>query len=215
MLRAIIVVFIFLCFHTWEASAQRKEVSFNTTNVISNIFSLSDQGDLIDPHSLSIRFIKPDGEDDGAKITRLRMGVNILSSLSSDEFVGFESRTLDNWSVNLRVGFEQQRFLSKKFEVYYGWEVGLAYQLTKSEIIFDFDSIVNTNNRYSIGTGPYMGFQYHFTPRISVYTESNVYFEFNQLTQEFQNFGDNQNSSEASFSLNHFLPNSLYFAIAF
>jgi len=215
MLRTITIVFICLCFYSWEASAQRKEVSFNTTNVISNIFSLSDQGDLIDPHSLSVRFITPDGEGDVSKISRLRMGVNILSSLSSDEFVGFESRTLDNWSVNLRMGFEQQRFLAEKFEVYYGWEVGILYHLTKSEIIFDFDSIVNTNNRYGVGTGPYMGFQYHFTDRISVYTESNIYFEYNFQEQKLENFGDDQNSSVSSFTLDHFLPNSLYFAIAF
>lgn len=215
MLRTILFVFACSCLLSLDALSQRKEISFNTTNVISNIFSLSDQADLIDPHSFAIRFIKPSTDEGKSKIIRLKGGINVLTSLSSNTFIGFESRTLDDWLVNARIGFEQQKFLSEKFEFYYGWEVGLSYRHTKSEVIFDFQGLVNTNNSYGIGTGPYIGFQFHFNERISVYTESNLYFEYIQQEQEFDDFGVVQTSSSSVVKLNHFLPNSLYFALAF
>lgn len=214
MIRALFL-FACVCLLSVDSAAQRKELSFNTTNVISNIFSLSDQADLTDPHSVAFRFLKDGAEGDKTKIIRLKAGLQVLNSLSSNSGIGFQSRTLSDWLVNCRLGFERQKFLSEKFEVYYGWEIGGSYRFSESEVVIDFVPLVNTNNSYGLGTGPYIGFQFHFNERISIYTESNLYFEYVQSEQEFDNFGAVETSSDKAVKLNHFLPNSLYFAISF
>jgi len=215
MSRKLLFILACTCLFSADAFSQRREVSLNTTNVISNIFSLSDQADLRDPHSIAIRFFK-EKEDGTNRILRIKAGINVLGSISSSNTIGFSSRTLDDWLIISRIGFEKQKFLSKKFEFYYGWEFGFSYRRTQSVIGFDFETITNTNESFGLGTGPYTGFQFHFNDKISIYTESNLYFEYVRTEQELDDAGVGfDGSTEEAFKLNHFLPNSLYFAIAF
>lgn len=138
------------------------------------------------------------------------MGVGIAHRSLLNQTNSFADNA--NSSVDLRIGVQRFKHLWNKFSMYYGIDVTGSWEKDIS-VLNDFS---NKDIIVSAGAGPVLGFLYQVNNRMTIGTESSLYFNYSQKETTFQRFGTPKETviSEV-YKLTHLLPNSLYIYFTF
>lgn len=150
----------------------------------------------------------------------LRFGVGGEYSLRSDTG-GYSSNTdfTDySWRLHIRAGWEQRWSLSRRWTCYAGMDVlagtgkGLAHNFSTQSGRPD----VRTTFK-SIGAGPVMGIQFHLNRRIALYTESSLYWIYQETGThyDFADDADDRKGLRAQGSILFTYPIAVWLAVAF
>jgi len=185
---------ITLCFFTPKAQADstsiiynRLEVLMNVTNSISRFTGNGiNQTIFEDPFLFGLKLSNKN------KTHAIRLGVNFNVNRSTEDLNGTSKiSTLNSWAP--LVGYEWRRKLSPKFEFYGGLDARYYYDINETNTTNFFSSLnistIFNNTQKGWGVGPFCGFVYNFSPRISILTEANFYVNFINIQRKFSNDG--------------------------
>lgn len=133
----------------------------------------------------------------------------------SDDFNSNTGTTifLEEKDLRLRLGFEKQMPLSQKFTLIYGLDVLGIYETSLSKSSTGFENDIKT---ISAGAGPVIRFEFKLSDRISLMTESTLYFIRGNENDVVRFFGQVQTSSDKSkYSLTTQIPSVLFLNVHF
>jgi hypothetical protein len=215
----IIPVFIFIHFHakadSTNVATSRVEFLMNISNTLSRFTGNG-----------SVRTVFEEPFLMGLKITNkskkmaLRIGINFYASTIEEENTGVQRiSTINSWAP--LIGVEWRRHLSKRFEFYGGID-GRFYNdvnKTESHSVAGGTSFSTAfrNIQRGWGAGPFCGFVFNITPRVSLLTEANIYINYLRTTREFASDGTNFEYFEDKYSttVSPNAPSSLFLLVRF
>ena len=181
---------------------RRLEVSMNVTSTISTALGNSTvNSQLADPYLFGLKLRM-------AKSIYLRSAFNFKQrkALESNN-----SRTINESTRNVRLGFEYREQLMKKLFVYYG--IDAVYNSEESDAVsFNFQAFNLNTVALGYGGGPMLGLLYSFNSRVAISTEASLYYLNTKTT-----FSVNGKKSRESngYLLNPIIPSSIYIIINF
>lgn len=193
---------------------QKKALEFgvNGSFFINNFFNITglDEPVFQDPFGLSLKYLHGRWA--------FRAGGNFVMNNfeSKSALTGASTRGVKTHNYTYRIGFERQTVLNKRWKVYYGIDfIG--------EDIYDFNEFQNsvetvTSEIKSVGfgAGPILGFQYYFTDRLSLFTETGLY-RISTTGKSVETFSVNwrRNSSvnQTTNELRFVMPTSIFVAV--
>ncbi len=156
-----------------------------------------------------------------SKKAALRIGINFNVSNITEESPG-TSRVSDINSWAPLLGYEWRRKLGNRFEFYGGVDGRYYYYInrTRTSNINNFSIISSTEFRTTqngFGFGPFCGFVFNLTPRVSLLTEGNFYLNFIKINRSFANDGSNFETFEDKYitSISPSAPSSLFLVVRF
>jgi hypothetical protein len=117
-----------------------------------------------------------------------------------------------------RFGFERQIPVARNWAVALGFDGIADYALDKETSITSFDVLRNSSETISVGGGPVLGVIYRPVPRITLYTETQVYFRYEMSTNKQtsdQIPAFNMTTSGSAGRIVFMLPFSLFFTVNF
>lgn len=185
----------------------KHEIGLNVTDLLNTLLNSSATND----NSIYTFIYKRRTNE--KKAIRTGFGLQILqNSNDSNSQTGF--RVISRTNLNARVGLEWRTNISNKFDLLYGIDFLGGYSQSESTF-FDFNGrIENNNTGISIGSGPILGIQFHISDRMSISTETTLYYVFSMNKQRSSENGNqfiNTNSENSIFQ--HTLPSSLFFHV--
>lgn len=160
--------------------------------------------------------------DDGSG---LRMGLGgTMTNSSRNPNNGTPSISTQGMTINVRIGFESQHKLSKRWLYYVGFDAFYDYSLsrTKTSSTSGFPpqttEITTGTEGFGVGAGPVLGIEFKLGKRISLNAESTAYYRYSELrgsqnNPQFPQF--NTNDFTARNSLGITIPTNLFFVIHF
>lgn len=134
-----------------------------------------------------------------------------------DEPVGGGNRVSKNNKFDLRLGYEWNKPISKKWSFYFGLDAigGNANSETKA---INNDEITTTDQTYYYGGGGMIGIQFFINSNISLSTEGSIYYQHETIKNkaDFQfNPVFNTDTTSTKDSAVFGLPTALFFVIRF
>ncbi len=130
------------------------------------------------------------------------------------------------FDVNYRIGWGRRKKLYKNFDWFFGTDLLINPNFSTRNA--SINRIVNgvleesiskfSTNKFSVGTGWFLGFQYQFNQRFSLYTESNLLFWFrfqNSKTENEDRPEFNSNTNTYTINRTFALPNDITFFYRF
>jgi hypothetical protein len=195
-----VLIFCIHILYGQENSVKLKNaVGINMTFLLSQVISVGDNDDGDKFNLLYTRY--------GKKVN-FRIGAN-LKYTNDSEIVD-----LSEQSYKLRLGIEKNVDLSSKFTMMYGLDgLGTFYKSVSESIQTNFRNI---EVKKSFGAGPCLRFEYRLSNRVSLMTESTLYFLFGNLNQELFQAGNSIQKTNKNFSnFNTTIPSVLYLNIHF
>lgn len=190
-------------------SDQKKTlIGINVTTTLAGFFNAGGQNVPKDPYLFSLKLFRD-------KKT-WRFGANFKVDLSKEDFQIGNIREVKESEFLMRVGWEWQQTISKRFALYYGVDaVGSFFQEKSSfEFFSDLDSKTNT---FGLGAGPFLGAYFKINERIWLSTETYAYgiFYAGESTTEIGQGIPDEISEIRKFSLLPAIPNSLFIHFSF
>lgn len=181
----------------------------DVTSTLKNVLTF--ETDEIEPYSLVLKFPL-------SKKTGLRIGASF--GYFKDEDIGdqfFSIRTTTTQHTSLRIGFENYYPLKKNFFFFWGADFLGAYQKERSEVnSFSQDYNLADEVDWSLGFGPVLGIEYLINRYMKIGTESTLYALYtNSKTTTSGSNVPTFSFTADEFSIQHILPQSLYFYILF
>lgn len=147
------------------------ELGLNASFIIERILNFSDNELPVSPYLLTYNI--------GLKNWKIRFG---LGGENKNEVItekGFaDSETVDNSSIDVRLGYACQKKFGNKWTGTFGADVVGYYRTEKLTSDSGFDKIIQENTTQGIGAGPVIGIQYDFGERLSLYAEGTFYYTF-------------------------------------
>lgn len=165
----------------------RLEILMNVTNSISRFTGNGIQQTIFeDPFLFGFKITNLN------KTMALRIGINFNVNRSSEDLNGTSKvSTINSWAP--LIGFEWRKKLSKRFEFYGGIDARYYYDINESKTTnFGFginNSTIFFNSQKGWGAGPFCGFVFNITPRVSILTEGNIYVNFINVQRKFSSDG--------------------------
>ena len=214
---------IALCFFSIHLTyAQNEEVAkptttqlgVNATQFINTFLSFNENNAPTGAYLFSLKFLQDN------KGFRLGTGFG-FSKTTAEVDANQEDRTNKNNFFNLRAGYEWQIPITKRWLTYFGLDAIFGISKFESEFDPGFGRIITKNENLSFGGGGIMGIQFNINNRISLATESTLYFIHRNLESEqiFPDQGiggeDKQTSKTTSDQFSPSLPTSLFIQINF
>jgi hypothetical protein len=188
------------------------EIGFNLTRVVSSLSS-NNNGSVNSqnvPYSFIVKYrtLKNKGA--------FRIGAASSIKQKSDALVT-STKFINDQLVVPFVGYEWRKDISNKFVFYGGVDLRYIYnsENTRTET-FTSSPITVTNNERGIGGGPFYGFMWNLSNRISLYTEGSLNLNYIQRKRVFDIGGATQvleNSNNLSIVPS--APVSLYMLVRF
>ena len=190
----------------------RNEITINATFFIKEFLSFdSEIINPVSPFLITYKHIK------NFNAFRFGIGWNIEKSSEEQAFGGGELEDKTN-EVELRLGYERQVPLAKRWMVYLGLDG--TYGKFKDVTTFDsgFDVVTTTTDQNSYGGGPVLGIQFFINKRMSLSTEGAMYYIYSNTeeritSQGFPDVNSTRKIENQQFTFN--LPTSLFFGIWF
>ncbi|MBK8700190.1 MAG: hypothetical protein IPN29_11930 [Saprospiraceae bacterium] len=208
MFRKIVIV-VFLAPIFWHCSAQdafkRKfDIGVNVTSMLANVISLGGNDDT-PRYNLSFR-IKKD-----------RSGYRISTNISynKDSEIGTDGVFLQLTEADYRVklGYEKYQVLTGRFILAYGLDAIWQRTSSFSEAGNGFS---NDEKFQGIGGGPAFRFEYKLSDRVSLMTETTLYFLLGRKTDELSLSGQSLNkSTNDTVQLSTQIPSVLFLNVHF
>lgn len=155
----------------------------------------------------------------------LRAGAGVVfSEFKQNPNNGSTLTSNKTMNIDLRLGYEWQHSLGKRWGYYFGVDGLYSYDLSRTitssvsgfppqttEIVTDVES-------FGMGAGPVLGVEFKLSKRISFNAETTAYYTYTerrrrQTNPNFPNF--NTNEFSATNNLNIIIPTSLFFVLYF
>lgn len=194
---------------------KQHELALNFTFLVKQVIDFGNTSFPISPYGLSYKYM-------GAKNHGVRTGLGISYSSSSElhDDPDLTDRKFSSMSTNLRVGYEYRVVLGRSWSLFTGFDVICDVASTKSKTESTFQIADLKTNKFAFGGGPVLGIQVHFNKRISLFTESTLFFTTGKekSTDKFTSVANPDFSSEEVTTtqlskLNFVLPTSIYLAV--
>jgi hypothetical protein len=201
-----------------EPPQRTHQIGVNATRLIKELFSFNNnQLSTTNPYIITYKNIMGKGA--------FRFGVGGISSkVKTNPNNGQALSTSINKSVNLRVGYELRRYLSKNWRCYYGLDAVYNYNLSRfssqtppSGFPPTSKDISNNSENFSAGGGGVLGFEFFISSRVSFNVETQAYFLYGEDRSQEKNFFFTGSNSSSFSSVNSFqvvLPTALFFVVS-
>lgn len=108
----------------------------------------------------------------------LRVGLAGNYELTTDEPANNTSRNNTDYWVESRLGGHRQVTINERWSVFTGLDLvnRIGKQETKSKS--DFETFTTTTDLNKFGGGPVLGLQFHFNPRVCLYSEASLHYYY-------------------------------------
>lgn len=172
---------------TTTIKKSRLEILMNVTNSISRFTGNGiNQTIFEDPFLFGFKLTNLN------KTLALRIGVNFDVNKSTENLNGSSKvSTINSWAP--LIGFEWRKKLGNKFEFYGGVDARYYNDMnetrTSNAFSGSFNSTIFNNTQKGWGAGPFCGFVYNITQRVSILTEGNIYVNFINIQRKFSSDG--------------------------
>jgi len=185
------------------------EVGINATSFINEFISLNSNDAAIGDYMITYKY------HFGSKA--LRFGLGGSFSQVDEDTDGNGTRTINNNQFDLRIGYEWNKRITKRWGFYSGMDIIAGTDVSSS--VSETDERVKTSTRTTkIGGGPILGVQFFINSHISLMTEGSLYYKHSIINdkQTFSvNTEFNEDDSNSSNHLKFGLPTALFFIIRF
>lgn len=185
------------------------EVGINATSFINEFVSLNSNDAAVGDYMISYKY------HFGGKAFRLGLGGNF--SQIDEDTDGNGTRTTNNNSFDLRLGYEWNKKITKRWAFYTGMDVIVGNSYTSS-VADNFERVVTSNRTTTFGGGPVLGIQFFINSHISLMTEGNMYYR-HSIINDKQTFSLNpefdEDETNTRNNLGFGLPTALFFIIRF
>ena len=191
------------------------ELGVNATSFVKNFLSLNaadvDEGDYVLTYK----------KHQQNRALRIGLGGR-FSQVNEDLEGGGKLTTKDNFAA-LRVGYEWNKSVAQRWNIYYGLDAITDFtQSVSSTSSFlntgQIEDVKLSSERIGFGGGPIIGIQFFISKNISLATEGSLYFRYNTSNDKESFAIQSQfNKDETSFSstFDFGLPTALFFTIWF
>lgn len=188
----------------------RNEIGVNTTFFLNEVTDLSDKAIGFFPYMVSYKYV-------GLSQWGFRMaaGAFYKDQVSTQNGIAV---ALQNARINARTGWEYQVTLSPRWRMNVGMDVIFDYVKKETVSNSGFDIVKLTTTDFGIGGGPVLGISFRPLKRLSISTETALYYRNIQTTevQTFQSFPDfDVRTNFSRNELRFFIPASVIIAIHF
>lgn len=193
-----------------EEKGYRNEIGVNTTFFLHEITDLSDKAIGFFPYMVNYKYV---GYSQWG--FRIAAGALYRDQVSTQSNVAV---ALQHARINTRIGWEYQVKLAPRWRMNVGMDVLLDYEKDETVSNSGFDIVKLTRLDFGIGGGPVLGISFRPLKRLSISTETALYYRNIQSTeiQSFQNFPDFDIRNDFSGNnLKFFIPASIIIAIHF
>ena len=188
------------------------EVGLNLTNVLSSFLSIDNEQLDADPYSVGFKIKK------GKNVFRTSASLVLKNSLENDAIINGQRSLKDN-VFGLKLGYEKRMRISDRFSGFFGFDMLGEYRIEESEFVPNFgERVEDVQEQIVFGGGPVLGIMFHINKKLSLGTESTLYFIYGKEDSEtkFLPSGEIFSKDQSTFiGLNHMLPQSLYFIFHF
>lgn len=213
-----LIILIFLSLHLWGQSngltetkidSVKYQIGTDLSPLYRNLLKPSSSSNFIfnAPYVLTFKRMKNN------RAFRFGVGADIKREISDEN----QPDTIIQNSIRLRVGFEKQKKVSKRWQINTG--VDLSYFSSKRE---DSNNNVFNSNAKTYGVSPLLGFQFQLTQHLFLQTEAsfNLYYQTSNLESNFDIISPNPFPVFSGRELNIFggnitIPNALLLVVEF
>lgn len=225
MYRTLLCLFTILALTRFSASGQTTEekplktiheIGLNFTFMLDQLINFGSEGNPItSPYVFTYKQIKKKSATK-SKAFRMALGLRLEDVTDENNFVGLQDFRVKESEFAIRIGGETQYKIMERWQISSGFDFLVELNGTTlyagDNLDEEFASRVNTK----VGFGPALDIQFFINKHISLSTESNLYFAYNNLknTNSFSGGGDNDQKVQ-SMELILRIPTSLYFNIRF
>lgn len=182
----------------------KSEIGLNVTNVLNEVLG-NNSGNAPLQYTILYKYFLSE-----KTAIRSGFGINLFQN-SSDNFIqGF--RTNKSTRLDFRLGLEWRKPIAEKLMFFIGLDGIAAYDNSETDF-FDFQGKITTERlRLQFGGGPVLGFQFNISDRLSVSTESFIYYVYSDINNQVSVNGvPDSESNDKEVRLQHILPSFLYF----
>ena len=199
-----------------NTNVKKHEIGINATSFIKEFLSLNTSD--VDEGAYMVTYKKLNENN-----TAFRLGLGgQISQMNENLEGGGKLETKDNLAA-LRVGFEWQKNISSRWNVYYGLDAITDFgQEVSNTVTFlnsgQIEEVELRDQSIAFGGGPILGIQFFISENISLSTEGSLYARYNTLNEkELFKVQTQANKDETSTStrLDFGLPTALFFVIRF
>lgn len=205
--------FLFIAFQTLaqtdDQTSYHSEIGINFTRFLDEAIDFGGSDTEVNPYLFTYKRINESG-----KGFRFGAGFSASRTKGEQDLGNFfdEEVKFSNSSIDMRLGSEQQRSLSKRWLYYYGFDglIGFNHNTIKNSDA----KIINQNFR--AGLGPVLGAQFMISEKVGLFTEASFY-----LIQSFGSektdvdFEEEENDKFNSTALNFQIPTNIYLFFRF
>ena len=207
MRKNFILLFIVVASSAFSQSAHRSknDLGFNVTSLLSEVIGIGNQGD--NPvFNVSYR---RKGNKSAIRLSA-HVGYNKDNSINE---IDFSELSLNESDYRFRIGYEKMLDLSNKFKMLYGID---ALGLYSSSISSSSTGLRNDVTEFKFGGGPALRLEYKISERVSLMTESTLYF-LTGWSEDVLHLGGQQlaNERNTTFNLNTQIPSVLFLNVHF
>lgn len=143
----------------------KNDLGFNVTTLLSEVIGVGNQGD--NP-IFNITYRRK------GKTSSLRVSAHLgYNEDQSTNEIDFSVLTLKESDYRIRLGYEKRIDLSNRFQMHFGLD-GLGLYSTSNSI--STTGLTNDIKEFNFGGGPALRLEYKLSDRISLMTESTLYF---------------------------------------
>jgi hypothetical protein len=201
-----------------ESSIYHHQLSLNATSFISNYLTFNNNAIVSNTPFIVAYKNLTNGEG-----LRAGLGINFVNRRENPNN-GLTSVRTNNMGLDIRIGYENQFELSRRWLFYLGIDGVYGYDLnrTVTTSVQGFPpepkEIVSDNEAFNAGGGPVIGLEFKLSKRLSLNTETTAYLMYRESRRRITNpnFGSfNTNEFSATNSLNIIIPTSIFFVLHF
>lgn len=195
--------------HSEQTHEKYSEVGINATSFINEFISLNSNDAAICNYMITYKYHY------GSKAFRLGIGGNF--NQMDEDTDGNGTRTTNNNSFDIRVGYEWNKKITKRWAFYSGMDMVAGNEFSSS-VSDNFERVETSNRTTTVGGGPILGIQFFINSHISLMTEGSLYYKHSIInTKETFSLNTEFNKDETNSqnNLNFGLPTALFFVIRF
>ncbi|CAN5199002.1 hypothetical protein BH09BAC1_BH09BAC1_00280 [soil metagenome] len=200
---------------TKQPNVRQHELALNFTFFVKQFINFGGNALVVSPYALSYKYIAATNHT-----FRTGLGMGYSSSNQDATDPNLTSRNAHSIQMDVRAGYEYRVRLANSWSMFAGFDGVFSMDNNSTRTTNSFQIVNIEQHKMRAGGGPILGVQLHFNDRISLFTESALYFTAGseKTINEFGNPGfPDGNSKEVTTiktaSLNFALPTSLYFAV--
>ena len=187
----------------------KHELGLNVTSLLTDLLGNNNRVD-VGNYLITYKKVKEN--------TALRMGLGINVSVKNENTSSFNT-SLKNQNFQFRLGKEWRHSISAKLQYYFGGDGFVGARREESNGAVNTGVIIQTDNTFTLGGGPVLGFQFALYDKLLLGTEGALYFNFNRNTVDFQTFSSSSiafpSKSSNGFDVQTQLPKFLFLILKF